>query len=96
MSDLIKAHEGNEDFHAEDPHKIHWGKFNMMGRFISHTMHCQAQCKMATDYNFPDRNAIAELFVRRPVMAEEVRGRSTLHHFSNHPWSDEASTDWTV
>ncbi|TFK77078.1 ras GEF [Pluteus cervinus] len=73
MSDLIKAHEGNDDFHADDQTKIHWGKFNMMGRFVNHTMQCQAQCKMATDYNFPDRNAIAELFVRRPVMTEEMR-----------------------
>lgn len=73
MSDLIRAHEGNEDLHPSDPTKIHWGKFNMMGRFISSTAQCQAQCKVATEYNFIDRNAIKELFVKRPVMNDEVR-----------------------
>jgi hypothetical protein len=72
MSDLIGAHEGNQDLSPSDPMKIHWGKFNMMGRFISSTAHCQAQCKMSTDYNFPERNAVREVFVKRPIMTDEV------------------------
>jgi hypothetical protein len=34
LSDLIRAHVGNDDFHPEDASKIHWAKFNMMGKFI--------------------------------------------------------------
>jgi len=72
IADLIKAHEGNGDVKEEDPSKIHWGKFNMMGRFISNTLQCQAQCRNSTEYNYPERPYIAELFVRRPVMGDEV------------------------
>lgn len=73
MSDLIKSHEGNDDFHADIPNKVHWGKFNMMGRFILGTVQCQTQCRLSSEYNFPDRSNIAELFVKRPLMSEEVR-----------------------
>ena len=73
MSDLIRAHEGNGDFRSSDPTKIHWGKFNMMGRFISSTAQCQARCRVANDYNFPERKAIGELLVKRPVMNDQVR-----------------------
>lgn len=72
MSDLIGAHEGNQDSSPSDPTKIHWGKFNMMGRFISSTAHCQAQCQMSTDYNFPERSSVREVFVKRPIMTDEV------------------------
>ncbi|OBZ79616.1 hypothetical protein A0H81_01150 [Grifola frondosa] len=34
LSDLIRAHEGNPDYHDDDPNKIHWAKFNMMARFV--------------------------------------------------------------
>ncbi|KAG5648007.1 hypothetical protein DXG03_007041 [Asterophora parasitica] len=71
MSDLIKAHVGNGDFNTTDPFKIHWGKFNMMGRFISSTAQCQAQCRTAGEYNFQERPHIAEL-LNRPVMNDQV------------------------
>ena len=32
LSDLIRAHEGNPDYHDDDPGKIHWAKFNMMAQ----------------------------------------------------------------
>lgn len=73
MSDLIRAHEGNEDMNPSDSTKIHWGKFNMMGRFIASTNQCQAQCENAPEYSFPDRPNIAELFVKRPVMSLEMQ-----------------------
>lgn len=73
MSDLIGAHEGNQDFSPSDPTKIHWGKFNMIGRFVSSTVHCQMQCRTSTDYNFPDRNSVREVFVKRPIMNDELR-----------------------
>jgi len=73
MSDLIKAHEGNGDINEADPTKIHWGKFNMMGRFITNILQCQAQCRNSNDYDFPERPNIAELFIRRPVMSIEMQ-----------------------
>ncbi|KAF8898717.1 ras guanine nucleotide exchange factor domain-containing protein [Infundibulicybe gibba] len=74
MSDLIRAHEGNEDSHPSDPTKIHWGKFNMMGKFINMTRQCQTQCRVSTDYSgFPERTAISELFLRRQVMDNDMQ-----------------------
>jgi hypothetical protein len=72
MSDLIRAHEGNGDTNDAYPSKIHWAKFNMMGRFITSTLQCQAQCRNSNDYNFPERRGVAELFVKLPVMSTEV------------------------
>lgn len=72
MTDLIRAHEGNVDTNSEFPTKVHWGKYNMMGRFITTTRHCQAQCVNSTEYEFPERRAITELFFKRPVMTLEV------------------------
>ena len=72
MSDLIKAHEGNDDVNEYDPLKIHWRKYNMMGGFVATTRQCEAQCRNSTDYNFPERPAIAELIMRLPVMSIEV------------------------
>ncbi|KAG6879284.1 hypothetical protein C0992_003888 [Termitomyces sp. T32_za158] len=72
MSDLIKAHEGNGDLNSSDATKIHWGKFNMMGRFISSTAQCQAQCRTGADYNFAERNHIRELLLK-PVMTLQMQ-----------------------
>lgn len=73
MSDLIRANEGNDDINEADPSKIHWGKFNMMGRFVDTTSQCQVQCQNSSDYEFPERSAIAELLLRRPVMSIEMQ-----------------------
>ncbi|KAF9270242.1 ras GEF [Marasmius fiardii PR-910] len=73
MSDLIRAHEGNEDFNSSDRSKIHWGKFNMMGRFITSTTQCQAQCRSTTDYNFPERPHISALLQSKYVMDDEMQ-----------------------
>ncbi|KAJ3530908.1 hypothetical protein NMY22_g8378 [Coprinellus aureogranulatus] len=73
LMDLVRANEGNMDFNEADPTKIHWGKFNMMGRFIDTTTQCQVQCRNSSDYDFVERPAMAELLVRRPVMPEEMR-----------------------
>jgi len=37
MSDLIRAHEGNAETNPDYPNKIHWGKFNMIGKFVHST-----------------------------------------------------------
>jgi len=73
MSDLIRAHEANDDFHSSDRNKIHWAKFNMMGRFITSTTECQAQCRSTTDYDFPERKHISTLLVTKYLMDDEVR-----------------------
>jgi hypothetical protein len=79
MSDLIRAHEGNADFHAEHPEKIHWGKFNMMGRFISSTVQCQKQCKNTSDYRFNEQSPpssvrlqIREIILTNSIMDDDV------------------------
>ena len=72
MSDLIRAHEGNPDVSATEANKIHWGKFNMFGRFIQSTTHCQLQCQTTTDYDFPERPKIRNLVFNEYVMPEEV------------------------
>ncbi|KAF8560386.1 ras GEF [Imleria badia] len=73
MSDLIRAHEGNPDFSAAEANKIHWGKFNMFGRFIQSTTHCQLQCQTTSDYNFPERPKIRNLVFNEYVMPEEMQ-----------------------
>ncbi|KAJ7225494.1 ras guanine nucleotide exchange factor domain-containing protein [Mycena pura] len=73
LSDLIRAHEANEDVNPSDPTKIHWGKFNMMGRFISSTTQCQAQCRAVSDYNFPSRPQIADMLRVQFIMNEEMQ-----------------------
>lgn len=72
ISDLIRAHEGNPDVNATEANKIHWGKFNMFGRFIQSTTHCQLQCQLTSDYNFPERPKIRNLVFNEYVMPEEV------------------------
>ncbi|KAJ7293598.1 ras guanine nucleotide exchange factor domain-containing protein [Mycena rebaudengoi] len=73
MSDLIRAHEANDDVNPTDPTKIHWGKFNMMGRFINSTTQCQAQCRAGNDYNFPKRQHISEMLLLGCVMNDEMQ-----------------------
>ncbi|KAI9445281.1 ras GEF, partial [Lactarius indigo] len=56
LSDLIRAHVGNGDFHPEDPSKIHWAKFNMMGRFVHLVKKYQLRCHGVEDgYSFEER-----------------------------------------
>ncbi|KAJ6610889.1 ras guanine nucleotide exchange factor domain-containing protein [Mycena sp. CBHHK59/15] len=73
MSDLIRAHEANDDVNPTDSNKIHWGKFNMMGRFINSTTQCQAQCRAANDYNFPLRQPIVDMLLSPFVMNDEMQ-----------------------
>ena len=79
IQDLIRAHEGNSDTHAGDASKIHWGKFNLIGKFIISTTQCQIQCRSAEEYHFPDRSDTIELLIRQPLMAEEVGGHISLN-----------------
>lgn len=61
-SDLRRAHEGNPDFKPDDPSKIHWAKFNMIGKFISTTTELQDQCRGPDGYNFSENAQIGQLF----------------------------------
>ncbi|KAI0778171.1 ras GEF [Trametes elegans] len=64
LSDLIRAHEGNPDYHDDDPNKIHWAKFNMMARFIDTIVQCQKGCRESDEYGkFPERPKLRELFM---------------------------------
>lgn len=71
-SDLIRAHEGNPDAHDDDPTKIHWAKFNMLGKFITITSQCQIQCRTSNDYDFPERLNISNLIWQRNVMNDQA------------------------
>ncbi|THV04927.1 ras GEF [Dendrothele bispora CBS 962.96] len=73
MSDLIRAHEANDDFQSSDRTKIHWAKFNMMGRFITSTTQCQAQCRSTTDYDFIERKYISNLIFTKYLMDDETQ-----------------------
>lgn len=61
MSDLLRAHEGNPDTKPDDPSKIHWAKFNMIGKFIGNTSQYQAQCRDPNEYNFTENKVVAGL-----------------------------------
>ncbi|TEB35021.1 ras GEF [Coprinellus micaceus] len=89
LMDLVRANEGNLDFNEADPTKIHWGKFNMMGRFIDTTTQCQVQCRNSTDYDFMERPALAELLVRRPVMSEEGHQVTSMRNATKPPNTTE-------
>lgn len=73
MSDLIRAHEGNPSVNMDDPTKIHWGKFNMFGRFIQTTTHCQIQCQTNPDYCLPARERILKVVFNEFVMSEDMQ-----------------------
>lgn len=73
MSDLIRAHEGNPNVNLDDPTKIHWGKFNMFGRFIQTTTHCQIQCQTNPDYCLPSRDRILKVIFNEYVMSEDMQ-----------------------
>lgn len=73
MSDLIRAHEGNPNVNIDDPTKIHWGKFNMFGRFIQTTTHCQIQCQTNPDYCLPSRDRILKVIFNEYVMSEDMQ-----------------------
>lgn len=74
MSDLIKAHEGNNESNSQHPGKIHWGKFNMMGKFISSTTQCQTRCKQSTEYkDFKGNTKVEKTITSIKPMEMEVR-----------------------
>ncbi|KAG1783933.1 ras guanine nucleotide exchange factor domain-containing protein [Suillus placidus] len=73
MSDLIRAHEGNPNVNPDDPAKIHWGKFNMFGRFIQTTTHCQIQCQENPDYCLVSRDRILKVVFNEYVMSEDMQ-----------------------
>lgn len=64
LSDLIRAHEGNTDFHDDDPNHIHWEKFNMMGRFIDGIIQCQQACRETKAFqSFPEDQKAQDLLL---------------------------------
>lgn len=72
LLDLIRAHEGNPDYSNIHPSRIHWAKFNMIGRFIAGTVQAQEQCRLSPEYTFEDHPAIHSLLVTECTMDLEV------------------------
>ncbi|TFY80120.1 hypothetical protein EWM64_g3895 [Hericium alpestre] len=73
VGDLIRAHEGNDDFKASDSTKIHWAKFSMIGKFILSTVQFQNQCRTSTEYMFEERPRICDMLMRDCVMDIELQ-----------------------
>ncbi|PAV21147.1 ras GEF [Pyrrhoderma noxium] len=61
-SDLRRAHEGNPDHKSDDPTKIHWAKFNMIGKFVTTTTQLQNNCRGQHGYGFVENPQIAQYF----------------------------------
>ncbi|KAI9453994.1 ras GEF, partial [Russula earlei] len=75
LSDLIRAHVGNGDFHPEDPSKIHWAKYNMMGKFVLLVKNYQIRCRNPEDgycYSFEERPELREI-LNVPIMDSEMQ-----------------------
>ena len=73
LSDLIRAHVGNGDFHPEDTSKIHWAKFNIMGKVILLVKEYQLRSGHAEDgYLFEERPELREI-LNVVIMDSEVR-----------------------
>jgi hypothetical protein len=72
LSDLIRAHVGNGDFHPEDTSKIHWAKFNMMGKFVHLVKQYQLRSGNAEDgYLFEERPELRDI-LNVVIMDSEV------------------------
>lgn len=94
MSDLIRAHVGNGDFHPEDSSKIHWAKFNMMGKFIHLVKQYQLRSGSPEGgYFFEERPEFREIlnvavmdsevsFVRSDVRGDNLYLRRCKYHGS--------------
>lgn len=81
LLDLIRAHEGNPDYNSSHPSKIHWAKFNMIGRFITGTIQAQDQCRQSPEYTFEEHSAINNLLLTECIMdleASFIRWRNIL------------------
>jgi len=62
LSDLIRAHVGNGDFHPNDSSKVHWAKFNMMGKFIHLVKQYQLRSGSAEEgYSFEERPELRDI-----------------------------------
>lgn len=70
-SDLMRAQEGNSDFKSDDPTKVHWAKFDMIGRFVDLLKELQAQSLERNSYNFSEYPMIGQI-LDVPVMDYEV------------------------
>ena len=87
---MIRAHEGNPDYSDVHPSKIHWAKFNMIGRFIAGTVQAQEQCRQSPEYTFDENQVINNLLVTEYVMDIEVSLRvgTTSHNLTSFPHPD--------
>ena len=72
LSDLIRAHVGNGDFHPDDSSKVHWAKFNMMGKFIHLVKQYQLRSGSAEEgYSFEERPELRDI-LNVVIMDSEV------------------------
>ncbi|KAI0307727.1 ras guanine nucleotide exchange factor domain-containing protein [Multifurca ochricompacta] len=107
LSDLIRAHVGNGDFHSEDPSKVHWAKFNMMGKFVHLVKQYQLRCRNLEDgYSFEERLELrgilnvaimdSEMQLSRiapPPEGDEVNDRPYLPRTMSRDYPDRPNRD---
>ena len=71
LSDLHRADSANSDFKPDEPDKINWAKFNMMGRFIETVTDIQQRCVGPLGYGLQQDENFGRL-LDVPVMDYEV------------------------
>ncbi|KAI5124641.1 hypothetical protein M0805_004250 [Coniferiporia weirii] len=71
-SDLHRANEGNPDTKPDNPLKINWAKYNMIGRFVATTTALQQRCCGPDGYKLSENKYIGQLF-DVPVMSYEMQ-----------------------
>lgn len=68
----MRAHESNINHNPDDPSKIHWGKFTLLGKMITMLQGLQDKIRTSGAHNFPERPFIRQQ-VEYEVMDTEVR-----------------------
>jgi len=74
-SDLRRANEGNPDLNDEDPSKINWAKYSMIGRFVDTTTLLQQRCRGPGGYSLMENKLLSSLFDATPMSYEMQQSR---------------------
>ncbi|KAL5495208.1 hypothetical protein ACEPAI_671 [Sanghuangporus weigelae] len=94
-SDLRRANEGNPDTKPDDPTKINWAKYTMMGRFIELITSIQDRCVGRNGYNFAENKYLGQLF-DVPVMDYEMQLNRIAQPVDDDAFSSPPSSSMSV
>ncbi|KAF8591835.1 ras GEF [Ramaria rubella] len=76
--DMVRANESNPNYKLDDPNKIHWGKFTLMGRMITMLQSLQDKIRSSGQYDYPERKWIREMLSNDVMDEETIRSRVFL------------------